>query len=84
LESDIVLHLDDGRYALVEVKLGDNGVDDGAKHLLELEALVSQYNEREKQIPLRMPDLKIVLTGTEYGYRRKDGVLVIPIGCLRD
>lgn len=84
LESDIVLHLDDGRYALLEVKLGGNSVDDGAKHLLELEALVSKYNEREKQVPLRMPDLKIVLTGTEYGYRREDGVLVIPIGCLRD
>ncbi|MDR0782151.1 MAG: DUF4143 domain-containing protein [Propionibacteriaceae bacterium] len=84
LESDIVAHLGDGRYALIEVKLGENGVDEGARHLLEIEALVTKYNETEKQAPLRVPDLKIVLTGTEYGYRRPDGVFVIPIGCLRD
>ena len=35
-------------------------------------------------MPLRLPDLKIVITGTEYGYRREDGVFVIPIGCLKD
>jgi predicted AAA+ superfamily ATPase len=84
LESDIVLHLDDGRYALIEVKLGDDGVEDGASHLLEIEALVASNNERETQVPIRMPDLKIVLTGAEYGYKREDGVLVIPIGCLKD
>ena len=82
LKSDIVLHLDDGRYALVEVKLGEDGVDEGARHLIEIEALISKYNESKKQALLRMPALKIVLTGAEYGYRRKDGVLVIPIGCL--
>lgn len=32
----------------------------------------------------RVPDLKIVVTGTQYGYRRDDGVFVIPIGCLKD
>ena len=84
LEADAVLHLDDGRYAIIEVKLGQNGVDDGAKHLCEIETLISKYNENEKQTPLRLPDLKIVLTGTQYGYRRDDGVFVIPIGCLKD
>ena len=39
---------------------------------------------KEKQMPLRLPDLKIVITGTQYGYRREDGVFVIPIGCLKD
>ena len=33
---------------------------------------------------IRIPDLKIVITGTQYGYRRDDGVFVIPIGCLKD
>ena len=32
----------------------------------------------------RLPDLKIVITGTQYGYRREDGVFVIPLGCLKD
>lgn len=45
---------------------------------------VKKYNEEETQVPLRLPDLKIVLTATEYGYRREDGVFVIPLACLRE
>lgn len=84
LEADCVLHLRDGRYALIEIKLGVDEIDEGAKHLCEIERLVKEYNKREKQTPLRLPDLKIVITGTQYGYKRDDGVLVIPIGCLKD
>ena len=54
------------------------------KHLCEIEKLVSEYNKKEKQVPLRLPDLKLVITATEYGYKRDDGVYVIPIGCLKD
>ena len=84
LEADGVLRLNDGRYALIEFKLGAKQIEDGAKHLLEIERLINQYNQKEKQCPLRLPDLKIVITGTEYGYKRPDGVFVIPIGCLKD
>ena len=84
LEADAVLHLEDGRYALIEVKLGQHEVDEGAKHLLEIEALVSEHNKKENQVPLRLPELKIVITGTQYGYKREDGVYVIPLGCLKD
>ena len=84
LEADGVLRLNDGRYALIEFKLGAKQIEEGAKHLLEIERLIDQYNQKEKQCPLRLPDLKIVITGTEYGYRRPDGVFVIPIGCLKD
>ena len=79
-----MLHLKDGRYALIEFKLGSKEIDIGAKHLCEIERLISVYNEKEKQVPLRLPDLKLVITATEYGYKRDDGVYVIPIGCLRD
>jgi hypothetical protein len=84
LEADVVLHLEDGRYALIECKLGSREIDDGARHLLELKQLIKEYNKKEKQVPLREPDLMIVLTGGELAYRRDDGVCVIPIGCLRD
>lgn len=84
LEADCVLHLRDGRYALIEFKLGSADIDDGAKHLIELENLIKVYNERETQCKLRLPDLKIVITGTQYGYKREDGVYVVPIGCLKD
>lgn len=84
LEADGVLRLNDGRYALIEFKLGSSEIDKGANHLLEIERLVKKYNEKEKQCPMRLPDLKIVITGTQYGYKREDDVLVIPIGCLKD
>ncbi len=84
LEADAVLHLEDGRYALIEIKLGQHQIDDGAKHLTEIERLVKEYNKKESQVPLRLPNLKIVITGTQYGYKRDDGVFVIPIGCLKD
>ena len=78
------MHLGDGRYALIEIKLGQSEVDDGAHHLCEIERLIGEHNKENVQCPLRIPDLKIVITGTKYGYRREDGVLVIPIGCLKD
>lgn len=84
LEADAVLHLNDGRYALIEFKLGSHEIDDGAKHLNQIEKLVKEYNEKEKQCPMRLPDLKLIITGTQYGYKRDDGVFVIPIGCLKD
>jgi hypothetical protein len=84
LEADAVLHLEDGRYALIEVKLGQNEIDAGACHLLEIERLIIEHNKNEEQVPLRLPDLKMVITGTKYGYVRPDGVYVIPIGCLKD
>lgn len=84
LEADAVIHLENGKFALVEIKLGQNSVDEGAEHLNEIERLINEYNAKEKQNKLRLPDIKMVITGTEYGYRREDGVFVIPIGCLRD
>lgn len=79
-----MLHLADGRYALIECKLGSRDIEDGAKHWIELKNLVKVRNEKEKQIPLRLPDLLIVLTGGELAYTREDGVKVIPLGCLKD
>ncbi|MBR2694913.1 MAG: ATP-binding protein [Thermoguttaceae bacterium] len=84
LEADAVLHLEDGRYALIEIKLGQSEIDAGARHLLKIESLIREYNQKEPQTPLRLPDLKIVITGTKYGCVRPDGVCVVPIGCLKD
>lgn len=84
LEADAVLHLEDRKYALIEMKLGSNGIEEGAKHLCKIENLIREYNEQNEHTPIKLPCLKIILTGTEYGYAREDGVLVIPVGCLRD
>ena len=84
LEADAVLHLDDGRFALIEFKLGSAEIEEGAGHLLEITRLIRKYNETEKQVPLREPDLLMVITGGEMAYTREDGVKVVPIGTLRD
>ena len=84
LEADAALHLDDGRYALIEIKLGSREIEEGAMHLLQLRQLIKEYNEKENQVPLREPDLLLVITGGEMAYTREDGVKIIPIGTLRD
>lgn len=84
LEADVVLHLDDGRYALIECKLGSREIEDGAKHLLELKHLISEHNREGKQVPLREPDLLMVITGGQMAYVREDGVKIVPLGCLKD
>ena len=84
LEADLVLHLDDGRYAMIECKLGSREIEEGSKHLLEIKRLVQEHNKTEKQVPLREPDLLIILTGGSMAYTRPDGVKVIPLACLRD
>ena len=83
LEADAVLHLDDGKYALLEFKLGSKEIEEGASHLKELAALVKQKNATERQVPLREPDLLLVITGGNMAYTRQDGVKVIPLGCLK-
>lgn len=84
LEADIVLHLQDGRYALIECKLGSAEIDEGAKHLVELKRLISEHNIREKQMPIRQPDLLMILTGGTMAYTRQDGVKVIPLASLKN
>lgn len=84
LEADAVLHLADGRYALIEFKLGGKEIEKGANHLIEIRNLVKEYNRQEKQIKLREPDLLMVITAGPIAYSRPDGVKVVPLACLRD
>lgn len=77
LECDAVLHLKDGSYALIEMKLGSREIDEGSMHLLELKELITQHG-------MKQPSLLMVITGGKIAYQREDGVYVIPIGCLKD
>ena len=69
---------------MIEFKLGSREIEDGANHLLQLKQLIKKYNEKETQVPLREPDLLMVITGGEMAYTREDGVKIVPIGTLRD
>jgi len=78
LECDAVIHLRNGSYGLVEIKLGgEKMILAGAENLLKL-------SEKIDTTKMRKPSFQMVLTGTgNYAYCRKDGVLIVPIGCLK-
>ena len=78
-ECDAVIHLRNGRYGLIEIKLGgDRLIEEGAKSLRTMAAKI----DTDK---MYAPSFLMVLTGTgDYAYRRADGVFVVPIGCLRN
>ena len=79
LECDAVIHLHNGSYGLVEIKLGGSKLEEeGAKTLKELASKIDTTRMKE-------PSFLMVLTGLgSYAYQRKDGVMVVPIGCLKD
>ena len=76
LEADAVIHLKNGKWGAVEVKLrSEEYINEGAKHLLALANKI----DIDKTKP---PSFLMVLTATEFAYQRDDGVYVVPIGCL--
>jgi predicted AAA+ superfamily ATPase len=77
LESDLIIRLRDGRWAAIEVKLGNKQIEEAAENLLKLKSRIDEDKMGEAAFLM-------VLTGGQYAYRRKDGVLIVPIGCLRD
>ena len=79
LECDAVVHLRNGTYGLVEIKLGgDKLIEEGSTNLKAL-------SDRIDTDKMKKPSFLMVLTGTgDYAYRRPDGVYVVPIGCLKD
>ena len=79
LECDAVIHLHNGSYGLVEIKLGGSKLEEeGAKTLKELAKKIDTTRMRE-------PSFLMMLTGLGcYAYQRKDGVMVVPIGCLKN
>ena len=82
LEVDCVLQIADGRYGLIEFKLGDKRIDDGAQTLLKMDKLIKQKIAKgDTHIP--EPSFLAVITGDQIAKIRKDGVMVIPIGALR-
>jgi len=77
LEADIIVSLRDGRWAAIEVKLGHNQIEEAARNLLKLKEKINTDKMGE-------PSFLMVINGGEYAYKRSDGVLIVPIGCLKD
>ncbi len=82
LVVDCILQIADGRYGLIEFKLGDKRIDDGAQSLLMMDKLIKEkIANGDTHIP--EPSFLAVITGDSIAKVRKDGVMVIPIGTLR-
>lgn len=79
LECDAVVHLRNGKYGLIEIKLGgDDLIEEGAKTLKKLKDCIDTTK-------MNKPSFLMVLTGIgKYAYKREDGVLVVPIGVLKN
>ena len=76
LEADMIVALKDGRWGAIEVKLGAGDIDSAAEGLKKLRAKVDVGR-------MGHPSFLMILTGTDLGYTRDDGVVVCPLGCLR-
>ena len=78
-ECDVVIHLRNGRYALLEVKLGgERLIDEGVKTLKD----VLRRIDTDK---MGKPAFMAIITGTErYAYRRDDGIIILPLGALKN
>ena len=78
LECDAVIHLRNGSYGLIEIKLGgEHLIDEGAKNLLQLQDKIDTTK-------MNNPSFLMILTATgKYAYKREDGIYVVPIGCLK-
>ena len=78
-EVDAVIHLRNGKYGLIEIKLGgDKLIEEGAKSLKTMERKINTDK-------MNSPSFLMILTGIgDYAYKRKDGILVVPIGSLKN
>ena len=79
LECDAVIHLRNGSYGLVEIKLGgDKLVEEGADNLIKLKNKLDTSK-------MKNPSFLMVVTATgDYAYKRSDEIYVVPIGCLKN
>lgn len=79
LECDTVIHLRDGSYGLVEIKIGgDMLIEEGVNNLIKLQNKIDITK-------MKKPSFLMVLTAIgKYAYKREDGVYVVPIGCLKN
>lgn len=77
LEIDIIIELNDGRWGAIEVKMGSNEFDKAAKNLLS-------FTEKINKDIMGEPSFLAIVSATNYAYKREDGILVIPLGLLKN
>ena len=91
LEADVVYQMEDGRYALIEIKTGANRIPEAEKSLLKFREVIQRYNQQALKDPAhpravyREPsELIVICANAPMAYTTDQGVKIVPIGCLRD
>lgn len=91
LEVDVVYQMEDGRYALIEIKTGANRIPEAEKSLLKFREVIRRYNQQalkdsdHPQAVYREPsELIVICANAPMAYTTDQGVKIVPIGCLRD
>ena len=79
MECDAVVHLRNGSYGLIEIKLGgEKLINEGIKALEALEKKIDTTR-------MKKPSFKMILTATgKFAYKKADGIYIVPVGCLKD
>ena len=72
-----MIQLADGRWGAIEIKMGAGEIEEASENLMKIAKVVDTRKMNE-------PSFLMVLTGTEYAFRMKNGVYVVPLGCLKD
>lgn len=91
VEADAVYQLEDGRYALIEIKTGVNKIPEAEKSLLRFKDIILKYNEKALEKEKHPRDvykepsaLIVICANATMSYTTESGVRVVPVGCLRD
>ena len=86
LECDAVLTLKNGRYALIEIKLGEGQIPEAEDHLLKIQDKIKAYNDscEDPYMKMDLPSALLIIVGSTTAYDLKSGVKVVPIGCLKN
>ena len=91
LEADAVYQMENGRYALIEIKTGANKIPEAEKSLLKFKAVIRKHKKKKKRNPehpratYREPSALIVIcANAPVGYTTDNGVKIVPVGCLKD
>jgi predicted AAA+ superfamily ATPase len=77
LECDQVIHFNNGEYGLIQTKLGTKKIKEATEKLIELRDKIKATGKKE-------PRFLMVVTGSDMAYTTKEGVLIVPVGCLKD
>jgi predicted AAA+ superfamily ATPase len=82
VECDCIITFKNGKYCLVQVKLGSSKIQEAIDSMLRICNKIE--SKMEDNPSLKLPDFMMVITAGEYAYKSKEGVYIIPLGCLKD